>query len=145
MIGSLLHTIIYLPIYNALVFFVDVLPSHDMGVAVTIVTILVRIILFPIARKAIRSQIAMKAVAPEVEELKKKYKDKPEEQGRAMFALYKERGVNPFSGFLLLFLQIPVLLGLYWHPRLIGPRSHLTALLEAPGRGARVPDRARHL
>ena len=114
MIGAAFHTIVYLPIYNALVFFVDVVPTHDIGIAVIIVTIIVRLILFPLARRAIRSQIAMKAVAPEIEALKKEYKDKPEEQGKAMFALYKERKVNPFSGFLLLLLQLPVLLGLYW-------------------------------
>jgi len=114
MIGAAFHTVVYLPIYNALVFFVDVVPTHDIGIAVIIVTIIVRLILFPLARKAIKSQMAMKAVAPEIEELKKKYKDKPDEQGKAMFALYRERKVNPFSGFLLLLLQLPVLLGLYW-------------------------------
>jgi YidC/Oxa1 family membrane protein insertase len=114
MIGAAFHAVIYLPIYNALVYFVDVVPTHDIGIAVIIVTIIVRIILFPLAKRAIKSQVAMKAVAPEIEELKKKYKDKPEEQGRAMFALYRERKVNPFSGFLLLLLQLPILLGLYW-------------------------------
>lgn len=114
MIGAAFHTLIYEPIYNALVFFVNHVPNHDIGIAVIIVTIIVRIILYPLARKAIKSQMAMKAVAPEIEELKKKYKDKPEEQGRAMLALYRERKVNPFSGFLLLLIQIPVLLGLYW-------------------------------
>jgi membrane protein insertase Oxa1/YidC/SpoIIIJ len=104
MIGAAFHAVIYLPIYNALVYFVDVVPTHDIGIAVIIVTIIVRIILFPLAKRAIKSQVAMKAVAPEIEELKKKYKDKPEEQGRAMFALYRERKVNPFSGFLLLLL-----------------------------------------
>ncbi len=114
MISAAFHAIVYLPIYNALVYFVDVVPTHDIGIAVIIVTIIVRLILFPLARKAIKSQMAMKAVAPEIEELKKKYKDKPEEQGKAMFALYRERKVNPFSGFLLLLLQLPILLGLYW-------------------------------
>ncbi len=114
MISAAFHSIIYLPIYNALVFFVDVVPTHDIGIAVIIVTIIVRFILYPLSKKAIKSQIAMKAVAPEIEEIKKKYKDKPEEQGRAMFALYRERKVNPFSGFLLLLLQLPILLGLYF-------------------------------
>ncbi len=114
MIGAAFHSAIYLPIYNALVFFVDVVPTHDIGIAVIIVTIIVRIILYPLAKRAIKSQMAMKAVQPDIEELKKKYKDKPEEQGRAMFALYRERKVNPFSGFLLLLIQLPILLGLYW-------------------------------
>jgi YidC/Oxa1 family membrane protein insertase len=114
MIGAAFHTWIYEPIYNALVYFVDVVPNHDIGIAVIIVTIIVRIILYPLAKKAIRSQIAMKAIQPELEELKKKFKDKPEEQGRAMFALYRERKVNPFSGILLLLIQLPILLGLYF-------------------------------
>jgi YidC/Oxa1 family membrane protein insertase len=114
MIGAAFHTWVYLPIYNALVYFVDVVPSHDIGIAVIVVTIIVRIILYPLAKKAIRSQMAIKAIQPELEELKKKFKDKPEEQGRAMFALYRERKVNPFSGLFLLLIQLPILLGLYW-------------------------------
>jgi YidC/Oxa1 family membrane protein insertase len=114
MIGAAFHNWIYEPIYNALVFFVDIVPNHDIGLAVIIVTIIVRIILYPLARKAIRSQIAIKAIQPELEALKKKYKDKPEEQGRAMFALYREKKVNPFSGLFLLLIQLPILLGLYF-------------------------------
>jgi YidC/Oxa1 family membrane protein insertase len=106
--------VIYTPLYNGLVFLVGVIPTHDMGVAVIILTIVVRFILFPLSRRAVAAQLAMKQIAPEVEKLKQKYKDKPEEQGRAMFALYKERGVHPFAGFALVIVQIPILLGLYW-------------------------------
>lgn len=114
MIRDLFHTIVYDPIYNALVYFVDIVPGHDVGIAVIIVTIIVRIILFPLSRKAIKAQLDMKRIAPEIEEVKKKFKDKPEEQGRAIFALYKERGVSPFSGLFLLLVQLPILLGLYF-------------------------------
>lgn len=114
MISSLFHTIVYEPIYNALVYFVDVLPGHDVGFAVIIVTIIVRFILYPLSRRAIKAQMAMKAIAPEIEELKKKYKNKPEEQGRAIFALYREREVRPFAGILVILVQLPILFGLYW-------------------------------
>lgn len=114
MISNLFHTIVYDPIYNALVYFVDIVPGHDVGIAVIIVTILVRILLVPLSRKAIKAQMDMKRIAPEIEELKKKYKDKPEEQGRAIFALYRERNVSPFAGILLLLIQLPILLGLYF-------------------------------
>lgn len=114
MIRDPFHTIVYDPIYNALVYFVDIVPGHDVGIAVIIVTIIVRIILFPLSRKAIKAQLDMKRIAPEIEEVKKKFKDKPEEQGRAIFALYKERGVSPFSGLFLLLVQLPILLGLYF-------------------------------
>jgi YidC/Oxa1 family membrane protein insertase len=114
MISNLFHTIVYEPIYNALVYFVDILPGHDVGFAVIIVTVIVRFILYPLSRRAIKAQMAMKAIAPEIEELKKKYKNKPEEQGRAIFALYRERDVHPFAGILVILVQLPILFGLYW-------------------------------
>jgi len=106
--------VIYRPFYNALVFLVGVIPAHDVGIAVVALTIIVRFLLFPLSRRAVQAQLAMKKIAPEIEKLKEKYKDKQEEQGRAIFALYKERGVHPFSGFALTLVQIPILLGLYW-------------------------------
>lgn len=113
MLGALFHAVVYNPIYNGLVFFVDTLPTHDVGIAVILVTIIVRIVLYPLARSAIRTQIKMKEIAPEVEELKKKFKDDQQEQTRALLALYKERGIRPFSSFFLVLLQLPVLIGLY--------------------------------
>lgn len=114
MISSLFHTVIYNPIYNGLVFFVDHVPYHDVGLSVIAVTIIVRIILFPLSRRAVETQMAMKALTPDIEEIKKKYKDNSQEQSKAIFALYRERKVKPFSGFLLILVQIPVLLGLYF-------------------------------
>ncbi|MFA7309884.1 MAG: YidC/Oxa1 family membrane protein insertase [Candidatus Paceibacterota bacterium] len=114
MISTAFHTVIFNPIYNGLVYFVGLLPAHDVGIAVIIVTLIVRLILFPLSRRAIIAQMDMKRIAPDVEALKKKLKDKPEEQGKAIFALYREKGIHPFSGFLLILVQLPVLIGLYW-------------------------------
>lgn len=114
MISAAFNTLIYDPLYNGLVFFVDIVPAHDVGLAVIMLTIVVRIILFPLSRQAVRTQAAMREVAPEIEELKKKYKDKQEEQARAIFALYRERNIRPFASFFLVLLQLPILLGLYW-------------------------------
>ncbi len=114
MITNIFDAVVYFPIYNALVYFVDIIPGHDIGIAVIIVTILVRIVLWPLARRAVKTQMGIKAITPEVEAIKKKFKDKPEEQGRAIFALYKERDIHPFSSFLVLLIQLPILLGLYW-------------------------------
>lgn len=105
---------IYEPLYNGLVYLVDIVPAHDIGIAVIILTIAVKIVLFPLSRQAIRTQAAMREIAPEVEKIKEKYKDKQEEQARAIFALYRERGIRPFSTFFLIFLQLPILFGLYW-------------------------------
>lgn len=114
MISAAFHAFVYVPLYNGLVFLVDVVPAHDVGIAVVLLTVAVRVILFPLSRKAILTQAAMREAAPEIEKLKEKYKDKQEEQARAIFALYRERNIRPFSSFFLILLQLPILFGLYW-------------------------------
>src|SRR5262245_23445596 len=112
--SNLFHTAIYDPLYNGLVFLVDIVPTHDVGLAVIGLTIVARFILFPLSKRAVQAQMAMKEIASEVEELKKKHKDNREQQSRAIFALYKERGIHPFAGFALVLLQFPILIGLYF-------------------------------
>ena len=114
MIGSIFHAIIYNPLYNGLVFLVGILPTHDVGLAIVVLTIVVRFILFPLSRRAVQAQLAMKEIAPEVEELKKKHENDREQQSKAIFALYKEKKIHPFAGFMLVLLQFPILIGLYW-------------------------------
>lgn len=114
MIWNIFNLTVYQPLYNGLVFLVGVVPYHDVGIAVILLTIVARIALYPLARRAIESQMAMKKVAPEIEAIKKKYKGDPAQQSKATFALYKERGVHPFAGALVGIAQIPILLGLYW-------------------------------
>ncbi|KKW17444.1 MAG: hypothetical protein UY58_C0003G0021 [Candidatus Magasanikbacteria bacterium GW2011_GWA2_50_22] len=105
---------VYNPLYNGLVSIVGVLPSHDVGIAIVILTIIVRIVLFPLAKRAIVTQQKMKKIAPELEALKEKYKNNREQQGKAMFALYKENDVHPFASFGLILIQLPILFALYW-------------------------------
>jgi YidC/Oxa1 family membrane protein insertase len=114
MIAAVFHAVIYAPLYNGLIFLVGIIPTHDVGLAVISLTIIVRFILFPLSRRAVQAQLAMKQIAPEVEEVKAKYKDDREAQSKAIFALYKERGIHPFAGFALVLLQFPILIGLYW-------------------------------
>ena len=114
MIGNAFHVAIFAPLYNGLVFLVDILPTHDVGIAVIILTIIVRFILFPLSKKAVEAQMAMKKIAPEIEVLKVKHKDNREAQSKAIFALYKERGIQPFAGLAIVLLQLPILIGLYW-------------------------------
>src|SRR3989344_6375671 len=112
--SAIFHTVVYDPLYNGLVFLVGVLPAHDVGLAVVVLTIIVRIILFPLARRASDAQEQMKKIAPDIEALKAKYKNNREEQGRAIFALYKERDIHPFASFGLILIQLPILIALYW-------------------------------
>lgn len=113
-IGSFFHTIIYAPLYNALIALVGYLPSHDLGLAVIILTAVVRFILYPLSKRAVQAQKAMKKIAPDIEAIKKQYKDDNEAQSKAIFALYREKNIQPFSGFLLMLVQFPILIGLYW-------------------------------
>jgi len=114
MFKSAFFTLVYDPLYNGLVYLVDIVPAHDMGIAIIILTILVKVALIPLSRQAIRTQVAMRAIAPDVEAIKEKFKDKQEEQARAIFALYRERNIRPFASFFLILLQFPILFGLYW-------------------------------
>jgi YidC/Oxa1 family membrane protein insertase len=107
------HTFIYNPLYNLLVELFNLFTWVDAGIAVVVLTIIVRLILFPLSKKSVLTQVKMKEIGPELEALKEKYKDKPEEQAKQTLALYKTKGVNPFSGIFLLLLQLPIIWALY--------------------------------
>ncbi len=85
----------------------------NYGVVIIVVSILIKLITFPLTRKSLKSMAAMKNLAPKMEELKAKYKSDPQKLNQSIMKLYKEEGVNPFSGCLLLLPQMPLLYGLY--------------------------------
>ncbi len=109
----LYHTFFFDPLYNVLILLFKVFPWADAGIIVILLTILVRLVLFPLSRKAVLTQVKMAEIGPEIEAIKEKYKDKPEEQAKLTLALYKKKGVNPFSGILVIIIQIPLILALY--------------------------------
>lgn len=113
-VAWLFVTGIYNPLYNLMVWLVGIVPNHDVGVAVVILTIIVRIILIPLSRRAIQSQVDMRKVAPEVAKLRDKHKDDKQAESKAIFALYKERNIHPFSGFFLTIIQIFIIYPIYW-------------------------------
>lgn len=106
------ETILYIPLYNILVFLVWLIPGHSFGWAIVILTILIRIILWPSSVKAARAQVKMQAIQPEVQRIRKEIKDQ-QEQGKAMMALYKKEGVSPFGSCLPLLIQMPIIIILY--------------------------------
>lgn len=95
-------------------FFISILPYHNVWFAVVLFTCIVKIILFPISQKSIKTQFEMKRIEPDINEIKIKYKDNKNLQAEKTMALYKERGINPFSGIFLMFLQLPILMALYY-------------------------------
>jgi len=114
MISALFNTFIYEPIYNTLAFVVGVVPGGDVGVAIVVVTILVRLILFPLSAAATRTQMEMQELNPKLQKLREDLKDNKEELAKQTMAIFKEHKVNPFSSILLVFAQIPVIFGLYF-------------------------------
>ena len=113
MISGAFNTLIYEPLYNALVFLIDVVPGGDAGIAIIILTVVVKALMFPLARRATQTQLALKKITPRMEELKQQYKDNQQEQVKQLFALYKEHKVNPLSGIFILIIQLPIIIGLY--------------------------------
>jgi YidC/Oxa1 family membrane protein insertase len=110
----LFHAAFYNPIYNVLVALVAYIPGGDVGIAVIVMTGLIQLILLPFSLSAARTQVAMKVLEPRIKELKVKYKDDKEQEAVATLALYKAEKVNPFASVLMLFIQLPVMLALYW-------------------------------
>ncbi len=108
----LYSTFIFNPLYNGLIYLLDVFPWMDAGIAVIIFTIIIRLVLFPLSKKAIVTQVRMKEIEPELNRLKNEVPDK-QQQALKVMALYKEKGVNPFSSFLVLFIQLPIIWALY--------------------------------
>lgn len=95
-------------------FLTDILPGQDIGLAVVAATLIVKVILMPLSFAALRTQRAIKAIEPEMKEIREKLKDDKENQAKEMFALYKKYGVNPFAGILTLLIQLPIIISLYW-------------------------------
>lgn len=113
MFSSFFHNFLYLPIYNLLVFFVDVVPGGDMGVAVILATLVVKLILMPLSLRAVHTQRRMKHIEPKLKEIKEKHKADRERQAKEMLALYREHKIKPFSSILGILIQLPVVIALY--------------------------------
>lgn len=108
------HEAVYRPLYNGLVFLMDIIPGADAGLAVILLTILVKLILFPLSKRSIETQFALKKFEPELSALKKQYANDREGYARATLAFYREKKINPFSSFFLLLIQLPVIISLYY-------------------------------
>src|SRR3989344_1989909 len=113
MLINIWDTVLYQPLLNALAFLVSVIPGGDVGIAVIILTLLVKILLFPLSQKSIESQAEMGILTPEINKIKASGASK-EEQARLTFELYKKHKVNPFSGCFLILIQIPIIFALYY-------------------------------
>ncbi len=113
MISAIFNAIFYKPLFNGLVFLVDILPNHDIGLAVIILTLIVRFIIFPLSHRATVTQVKIKQLEPDIKDIKDKFKKDNQEQAKKIMELYKKHGVSPFSSFITLLIQLPIIFALY--------------------------------
>lgn len=114
MLADLFHTFLYVPIYNLLIFLVDIIPGADIGLAVILVTVIVRLLILPLSLSALRTGRAMHALQPKLKAIQADFKDDKEKQAKETFALYKKYKLNPFASILAVFVQLPILIALYF-------------------------------
>jgi YidC/Oxa1 family membrane protein insertase len=108
------HTLLIQPLYNGLIFLMDILPWFDVGVIIILFTVLVKLVLFPLSKKATLMQIEMKEMEPELKKIKEAYKNDRTLQAQKTMEVYRNRGVSPFSSILVILIQIPIIFALYF-------------------------------
>ncbi len=131
--NTIWNNFIYDPIYNALIFISQNITMQDVGLAVVVLTVIIRFILMPLSKKSIVGQYKMKALEPKIKAIKDQKLSK-EEEAKATFALYKTEKINPFSGCLYLLVQLPILFALYFvFMRGVIQPDHLYSFLSTDG------------
>lgn len=111
---EIFNNILITPLYNFLIFIITHIPFADLGISIIILTMVVRLILFPLSKNSIKTQIKMKEIQEPLKEIQEKHKGDQQKLATEMMKLYKENNIKPFSGILMLFIQIPIIMALYF-------------------------------
>jgi YidC/Oxa1 family membrane protein insertase len=112
--GSLFTYAFYQPIYNILIFLVSIVPFHDLGLAIILLTIIIRTILLLPSNKAMKSQRKMQEIQPKLQKIKEKYKNNQEMIAKETMEIWKTHKVNPFGSCLPLLIQFPFLIAIFY-------------------------------
>lgn len=110
---GIFDAVVYQPVYNTIVFFADVFPSANFGIAIIATTILIKFLFLSLSKKQIESQKKLQEIQPKLKEIQEKYKNDKERQAKELMNFYRENKVNPFSGCLPLIVQIVFLITIY--------------------------------
>lgn len=105
---------VFVPLYNLLIFITSIIPGGDLGLSIIILTLLVKLLIFPLYATSVKTQLKMKAIEPKLREIKERYKKDLPEQSRQIMEIYKQENVRPFSGILVMFIQIPIIISLFY-------------------------------
>lgn len=112
-LSTFYHYALYQPLFNALVLLYQYVPGHDIGVAIIILTLIIRFILYPFSKKSIESQRALQKIQPHVNEAREKYKNDKEKQSQEIMKIYGEHKINPLSSCLPMLIQLPIIFTIY--------------------------------
>lgn len=107
------NLILYQPLFNLLVFLYNVIPGQDVGVAIITLTLLTKILLYPLTKKTLKAQRDMQLLQPKIKEIQEKHKNDKTLQAQETMKLYQEHGINPLGGCLPLLIQLPLLIALF--------------------------------
>ncbi|MEK7507635.1 MAG: YidC/Oxa1 family membrane protein insertase [Patescibacteria group bacterium] len=110
---QLFDILLYDPLLNSLVFLYQTISFHDLGVAIVLITIFIRIILYPVFHKMAKNQTVMQRLQPELKKIQELHKKDKEKHVQATMDLYKKHEINPFSNIFLVIIQIPILIALF--------------------------------
>lgn len=109
----LFNTLLYSPLLNLLIFFYNIIPIKDIGISIILITILIRLLLYPLTKKSLKAQKALQDLQPKMKEIQNKYKDDKEKQAAELIKLYKVNKTSPFSSCLPILIQLPVLIAVF--------------------------------
>lgn len=105
------NEVLYRPLFNILMWIYHYIP--DMGFAIIILTIIIRLILYSSQAKALRAQKRMQEMQPELQKVQNKYKDDKQKQAKAVMEFYQTHKVSPFASCLPTLIQFPIIIALY--------------------------------
>jgi YidC/Oxa1 family membrane protein insertase len=133
--GNVFVTFIERPVFNLLELIYALVPGHDLGVAIILFTIVIRLCLWPVLRRQLHQTKAMRRLQPELKRLKKEANGDRQKEARLQMELYKEHGVKPFATIGTLIIQLPIFIALYRSVfKLINDPSNLISFSYEPVR-----------
>lgn len=132
------NTLLVQPLFNVLMFFYAIIPGHDLGLAVIALTIVVRLIVWPLVTRQLHSQRAMQELAPDIAKVKEKAKGDRQLESKLLMELYKEKEISPFASLIPLFIQLPLLFALFFVLRDVLKPGEIAHLAYGPIRNLAV-------
>lgn len=111
-LSSIFHTVLYQPFFNGFVGVYHVIP--DVGIVILIITVILKLVLYPLTGQSIKAQKAMTELQPKLQEIKEKHKDDQQAIAQATMQLYRDHKINPLGSCLPILIQLPIFIALYW-------------------------------